>query len=48
MSLTIAFLMAVGYGRRSPINTRFSRTEAAGLVVYIGLLIAFITDVFSG
>lgn len=48
MSLTIAFLVAVGYGGRSPSDSRFSRTEATGLVVYIALLIAFVTEVLIG
>lgn len=48
MSMTIAFLMAVGYGGSPPIKTGFGRTEAAGLVVYIVLLIAFVTELLSG
>jgi hypothetical protein len=48
MTLTVAFLMAVGYGGRPPSNTRFSRKEAAGLVVYVTLLIAFVAMVLSG
>ena len=48
MTLTLAFLMAVGYGGQPPRITRFKRSEVAGLVVYVALLIvALLIAVFA-